>query len=188
VTPRWQPLVKPLLALVALNVAVLLAWTVPRFIQQRSLASRAATLDQELALERARAAEQRARAALLESNARDEKRFLAQVVPGRRSALVPMLYDLTTLAREHGLTPRTQTYARSAVKGAPLTAFNITMPVSGTYPQVVGFLQSVERSKHFVTIDSVALSQTAIGSSASLSIAFTTYFPREDGDVEAAPR
>jgi Tfp pilus assembly protein PilO len=184
VKPRWRVLVTPLLALLALNAAVLVTWTVPRFIQQRSLAARAATLDQELALERTRVAEQRARAALLEANGRDEKRFLQQVVPARRSALVPLLYDLTTLAREHGLTPRSQTYARTTVKGAPLTAFNITMPVTGTYQQLVGFLQSVERSKHFVTIDSVGLSQAGSEGSGNLAIAFTTYFHREAGDDE----
>ena len=53
---------------------------------------------------------------------------------------------------------------------------------------LVGFLQSVERSKHFVTIDSVGLSQAGTGSSGSLSIAFTTYFRREPGDLEDGAR
>ena len=181
--PRWHVLIKPVAALAVLNLALLVVWTIPRFIQQRSLASRAQTLDRELARERARVGEQRARVALLEANARDEKRFLEQVVPRRRSALVPLLYDLSTMAREHGLTPKTASYNRTPMKGAPLTEFNITMPVTGTYQQLVGFLQTVERSKHFVTIDSVSISQSGgAGAPASLSVAFTTYFPREAGD------
>jgi Tfp pilus assembly protein PilO len=182
----WRALVKPLLALVVLNVMVFVAWTLPRIIQERSLASRAATLEQELSLERARVAEQRARLAVLEKNAADERRFLNEVVSARRAALVPMLQDLSRMAREHGLAPKSQGYSRQALKTAPLTAFKITLPVSGTYQQLARFVQSLERSRHFVTIDSISIAQRGADGAASLDIVLSAYFPRERDDEETA--
>jgi Tfp pilus assembly protein PilO len=50
----------------------------------------------------------------------------------------------------------------------------MTLPLEGSYPQLVGFLRGVERSKRFLTVDGVALRADA-ESVGSLQVDLSTY-------------
>jgi Tfp pilus assembly protein PilO len=190
VTPRWRRLLVPVLVLLGLNLAAFLTWTLPRILQERSLNARAATLGQELERAHARVREARERARTLETNARDERQFLDHVVGDRRKLLVPMLQEVIHTAEKHGLQPRSQGYKRGAVRGLPaVTRFDITIPMEGGYPQLAAFVQEMERSSYFVTVETISLGQTRSdeGPSASLDIRLATYFRAEPEDAEAQP-
>ena len=190
-TPRWRRLVTPLLVLLGLNAAAFLVWTLPRLVQERSLNARAATVEQELAREKERVRDARERVSTLENNTRDERHFFGTVVGDRRRLLVPMLQDIVRIAQENGLEPRNQTYQRGPVRGLPaVTRFDIAIPMEGSYANLAAFVQQLERSPHFVTVETVALARERgrDDGAASLDLQLVTYFKAEPDDADEAPR
>ena len=66
-----------------------------------------------------------------------------------------------------------------------LARFRITMPISGSYRQIVSFLQRIEALPHFVTVDSISLREdsAAGGRSTNLNVVLSVYFlDAEAGD------
>lgn len=183
--PFWRRrLLVPVLALLGLNLAVFLAYTLPRRMQEENIASRAVVLREEVERERRAMAELRRRAETLESNNRDVARFYREVVGGRRIGLLPVLQELEGMASELGLQSPRRNYSPKEVKGvAGLSRFQVTMPVTGTYRQLGSFLGALERSPHFLTVDKVSIRQKE-GSVADLAIVLSAYF-RGDEDHRA---
>jgi Tfp pilus assembly protein PilO len=81
------------------------------------------------------------------------------------------------MAREGGMKPGSASYDAAEVKGAPLDRFVISMPVSGTYRQLVAFVQRLEQAPYFLTLDEVQLSGAAAqGGRAELRLQLSCYF------------
>ena len=180
--PFWRRrLLVPFLALLGLNLVVFFAYTLPRRMQEKNIASRVVVLREEVDRERRATAELRRRAETLESNNRDVARFYREVVGGRRIGLLPVLEELEAIAGKLGLQSPRRNYAPKEVKGvAGLSRFQVTMPVTGNYRQLGAFLAALERSPHFLTVDQVAIRQKE-GSVADLSVVLSAYFRGEEG-------
>jgi len=180
--PFWRRrLVIPFLVLAGLNLAVFLAYTLPRRMQEKNIAIRVEALREDVKRERIVTAELRRRAETLQSNNRDQLRFSREFVGGRRISLLPILQELADTASRLGLESPRQSYAKKDVKGvAGLSRVEITMPVAGTYRQLGSFLSALESSKYFLTVDKVALHQKE-GNVADLSIVVSAYFRGEEG-------
>jgi hypothetical protein len=180
--PFWRRrLLVPFLALLGLNVAVFLAYTLPRRMREKNIASRVVVLREDVDRERRATAELRRRAETLDSNTRDQTRFYREVVGGRRASLLPILQELQGIAQNLGLESLRRSYTPQEVKDvAGLSRFEITMPVTGSYRQLGSFLGALERSPHFLTVDKVSLRQKE-GSEADLSIVVSAYFRGEGG-------
>ena len=180
--PFWRRrLLVPFLVLAGLNLAVFLAFTLPRRMQERNIASRLVGLREDVARERRAVAELRGRAETLESNNRDLGRFYREVVGGRRVGLLPILEELEQTAGSLGLDSPRKSFAPREVKGvAGLSRFEITMPVTGTYRQLGAFLGALEKSPHFLTVDKVSIRQKE-GRVADLAIVISAYFRGEEG-------
>jgi hypothetical protein len=170
------------LAVVAgLNLAVFVAYTLPRTHGERRLAERRKAVEQELQRERAVAEDRRRQGETIRANAEDVRRFYAGSVSGRTGSLVPVLRAIESFARQGGMRPGAATYKAEEVKGLPLDRFVITMPVSGTYRQLVALVQRLERSQHFLTLDEVRLAGEAQGRGAELSLTLSCYFKTGEG-------
>lgn len=178
-SPRHRRLLAALLALAALNAVVYAAFTLPRTVQEERMAAERVQLQDEVARLSGEVADRRRYAQALEANAADTSRFHAQVVAPRAASLVPVLREIEGMAREGGLRPGPAGYKVEAVKGAALDRFVITMPVSGTYREVVSFIEQLERSPHFLTLDQVTVRGEAEGSEsggAQLDMVLSSYF------------
>ena len=180
--PFWRRrLLVPFLVLAGLNLAVLAAYTVPRSLREKNIASRVVVLREDVERERRATADMRSRAETLDSNSRDLTRFYREIVAGRRSGLLPILQELESMATSLGLESPRRSYAPKEVKGvAGLSRFEITMPVTGTYRQLGAFLGALEKSRYFLTVDKVSLRQKE-GSVADLAIVVSAYFRGEGG-------
>jgi Tfp pilus assembly protein PilO len=176
--PYWRRrLLWPFLALLALNVAGLAAYTLPRVWQARSVASRRQTLQAELELERTRLDGLKAKAAAIRENERDAGRFLKELVGSKEETLLPLLRGLEKTASELGLEPARMSYSTEALSGAPLVQFVITLPLSGTYPELVSFLGRLEQLPHFVTVDRLAIRGASDGQGPTdLDLTLSAYF------------
>ncbi|HVR69562.1 MAG TPA: hypothetical protein VMT87_01845 [Vicinamibacteria bacterium] len=176
-SPRWRRrLLLALAAVAGFNGVVYAAYTLPRSLGERRLADRQKALRDEIQRERAVADRKRWQAETVRSNTDDVRTFYESTVGGRTASLVPVLRAIEGMAREGGLRPGAAAYKAGEVKGAPLDRFVITMPVSGTYRQLVAFVQRLERSPHFLTLDEVRFSGAGQGGRAELALELSCYF------------
>lgn len=175
---RW---IFVLLGILGLNAAVFVTFTLPRSLQQRGLAERGQVLRREVELERQRVAAVRERSDAIQANLKDADRFFESTVPVRQSGLVPILKDIEDLAREQGLKVGGQSFNAEPVKGAPLARLAVSMPVTGGYSQLVGFLEGLEHLPHFITLDQMAVrsSRGDQGQETQLNLTISSYFRTE---------
>jgi Tfp pilus assembly protein PilO len=183
--PFWRRrLLVPALVLLVLNAGAYFAYTLPRAAQERDIATRAVVLREEVAQERARVEGLRLRARTIEDNTTDVTRFYQAL--GRKDSLLEIQEDIVGIARQLGLTLGHRSYKNEALKNSgSLARFRITMPISGSYRQVVSFLQRIETLPHFVTVDSISLREDSGAGSTNLNVALSVYFVgAESGNVE----
>lgn len=161
------------------NVATYLAYTLPRSLQKKNVASRVEQLTVELSEDRARVAALKARTQTIVSNRKDAREFMDSRIGAPGTSLVPILSEVESLAKGQGLTVGTQGFNRESVEGLPLDRFEINMPVTGTYDQVTGLLVQLEGSAHFLTLDQISARQQQGGTgegSVALNLLFSAYF------------
>ena len=183
-SPRWRRRALVVLAVGAgLNGVVYAAYTLPRTLSARRLAQRKQDLENEVQRERLAAERQHRQAETIRANTDDARRFYESTVGGRAASLVPVLRSIEGMAREGGMRPGAAGYRAQDVKGLPLDRFVITMPVAGTYRQLVSFVQRLEQSPYFLILDEVRFSGEGTGSRAELSMVLSCYF-RESGEGE----
>ena len=184
--PFWRRrLLVPALVLLAANAVTYFAYTLPRGERERTIAARAVVLRGEVARERTRVERVRQRARTIDANTSDVAQFYKSL--GRKESLLRIQEDIVGVARQLGLTLGSRAYGNEDVKGSDsLARFRITMPIAGTYRQVVSFLQRIEALPHFVTVDSISLrEESGLGDarSTSLNVALSVYFlDSEAGD------
>jgi Tfp pilus assembly protein PilO len=180
--PFWRRRLVPVaIAVAGLNLLVLLAFTLPRSWRLSRVASRAGSLREEVARERVLTSALKARVETAESNARDVDRFYKEMVQRREEALLPTLQEIETMAHQPGLVAGRRGYTREAIKGASITRVAIRLPLEGSYQNLVGFLEKVERGKRFLTVDKIALSQSSEerGGGAHLLVELSAFFKEQ---------
>ena len=185
--PFWRRRLLPaFLILLALNVLVLAAWTVPRTLRLRNATARVAAARAAVEQERTRAAEARERADAIDANTRDLALFYESVVDTEQADLLPTLEDIEAMARAPGLTPGRRNFRREEIEGVPLERVTVVLPLGGSYEQLVGFLQEVERSPRFLTVERISLRGDA-DSEASLQVEMSAFMrlPRGTGGTDA---
>lgn len=185
--PFWRRSLLPaFLVLLALNLGVLLVWTLPRSLRQKNAAERAVTARSELAQERERADALRERAAAIRANRADLELFYTKLAGSEKQDLLKALTAIEELAREEGLQPTSRRLRRDNVEKAPLERVAVTLPLEGSYSALVGFLGGVERSPRFLTVDSVSLRADA-ESGGALQVQLSTYL-RQTPQARSARR
>jgi Tfp pilus assembly protein PilO len=173
---RWRDRLKlPLLVLVALNVGVYLAYTMPRSLKERSAAARATVLRDELERDRRVSAGLRDRADAMTTNRVDADRFYTRLGP--KGTLAQVRAEITTLARDLGLKVGGLSYNPEGVKGGEGVAqLKMRMSVLGTYRELAAFLDRLERSPHFVTVDQIQIGQREQSGEAGLNIELSAFY------------
>jgi Tfp pilus assembly protein PilO len=174
----WRRRLLPLfLVLLGANVLALLAWTGPRYWMQKNAARRAQAARAELDRQRRLAVALRERAAAIRDNAADADRFERSLAGAEKADLLPALKAIDDLARSPGLRPGARSFDREEVPDAPVERVAVTLPLEGSYEQLVGFLREVEASPRFLTVDSVSLRAENEGG-ARLQVRLSTYLRR----------
>jgi Tfp pilus assembly protein PilO len=164
-----------LAALLGLNAIGYLVFTLPRTLQQRNLDSRLRIAREAVERERQKQASLKARYDLVSANTRDATEFYQRRISARATALVPLLRDLEALARGRGLRVGKQSFSYEPVKGAPLDRFQVNLPAQGTYRELVEFVNDLERSSQFVTLDEIAV-RAREGGEAEMKMVLSCYF------------
>ena len=162
--PFWRRRLLPVfLGLLAVNLIALAAWTLPRTMRLRNATARVEAAREAVETERAGAASVRERSAAMDANAKDLQVFYDSVVGPEELDLLPTLEEIEAMARAPGLTPGRRSFSRKEVDDVALERVAVTLPLDGSYEQLVGFLQEVESSPRFLTVDGISLRGGADG-------------------------
>jgi Tfp pilus assembly protein PilO len=179
--PFWRRRLLPaVVALAVLNGLALVAWTLPRSLGRRNAVARTAAARAEVARERERTLALQLRSETIRANRADLERFYSSLAGSEKQDLLPTLRAIEELAKAPGLQPAARQVRRADVEKAPLEQVTVTLPIEGSYAELVGFLRGVERSPRFLTVDSVALrADPELGG--ALQVELSTYLRRPQG-------
>ena len=185
--PAWRTRLLPaFLVLLGVNLVALAVWTGPRYWRQRNAATRAEAARAEAERQRAAVARLRERAAAIRGNGVDVERFYRDAGT-EKADLLPTLEAIEDMARAPGLRPGTRSFKREEVEDARVERVVVTLPLEGSYAQLVGFLREVEASPRFLTVDRVAMRADREGG-AALQVELSTYLRPSVGELEEARR
>ncbi len=172
--PFWRARLLPaFLVLLGLNLVALAAWTGPRYWRQRNAATRVESARAEAERQRAAVAGLRERAGAIRGNGTDVERFYRSAGT-EKADLLPILEAIEDMARAPGLRPGARSFSREEVADAGVERIAVTLPLEGSYAQLVGFLRAVEASPRFLTVDSVAMRADRDGGGA-LQVALSAF-------------
>ena len=129
---------------------------------------------------------QRARAAETEV-----QRLYADRFSTRSQRLTRMMSEVRTLARQAGLNPKSISYPRQDIEDYGLEKRSFVFQVGGTYAELRQFLNLLELTDSFLTLEAVTLSEEGgdEGPELQMNLTLSTLFAREseDGSLPATP-
>ena len=114
-------------------------------------------------------------------------RLYDQQFSTRSQRLTRATTEVKTLARKAGLNPRTLSYPEEAIEDYGLVKRSFIFAVEGTYLELRQFLNLLEHSDSFLTLESVTLSETSRdqGPELRMNLKISTLFSQETGPEEA---
>ncbi|MCS6954284.1 MAG: hypothetical protein RMK57_11605 [Bryobacterales bacterium] len=147
------------------NLAAAVAVFRPIGGSPEELRQRLARLQAEVRRREETLARLRTLAATVEKARRETDRFLEEYFLDRRTAYSTIVGELTSLAEQAGVRPKGDSYVTEPVEGSEtLEMLVVTAHYEGTYADLVQFVNLIDRSRRFLTIDSLqAAPQQASG-------------------------
>lgn len=126
----------------------------------------------------------RERAAAIRANSVDRERFYRERVGGYDSGeLFTTIEAVEAMVRAPGLRPGARRITREAVPRTSLERLQFTLPLEGSYPQLVGFLRNVENSTRFIAVDGIGM-RAAEQRGAALQVQLSAYLKTPSAAVE----
>jgi Tfp pilus assembly protein PilO len=174
-------LVIPLLAALALNIALYALVVYPLGVRVRSMEQREQAAAQEMA---AAQREDAAASAVLQGRDRTGSAlntFYKDVLPTSLSSARDVTFlRLEELGEQHDIRIKRRTSTTDKDKKGSLARLRITTELEGNYENIRRFIYQLESGSNFVVIDSVQLSQDAApGSPLALTLGLSTYYRAE---------
>jgi hypothetical protein len=87
----------------------------------------------------------------------EQENFVQGYFIDRRTASSTILTEIGAMAKKAGVTPREHSFTIDPIEGSDVfSMMTITANYEGTYADLVGFVNAVDRSRRFLIIDSIA--------------------------------
>jgi Tfp pilus assembly protein PilO len=101
----------------------------------------------------------------------------------RKRRLVDFTREVQAMATKAGLRPLTMAYPEETIESFDLIRRSFDFTVDGTYADLRRFVQELELSRSFITLDAISVSgQADAGSELQLELHLSTYFARDPND------
>jgi Tfp pilus assembly protein PilO len=171
-------LVVPLVAGLALNVALLAGVVYPLGARARRTEARAQAAAQQLQAAEREDADARG---ITQGRDRTDKAlnvFYKDVLPASHAqARQATFLRLTQLAEQHNLEQSRRSTDPKQDRESTLARLQISMTLQGNYEDIRRFIYQVESGNDFIVLDSISLQQGAeAGSPLTLALALSTYY------------
>jgi Tfp pilus assembly protein PilO len=107
----------------------------------------------------------------------------------RSQRLTRVTAEVKKLARSAGLNPLSITYPQEEIEAYGLVKRSFSFAVDGTYLELRKFMNLLELSESFLTLEEVTLAgdEGEQGPELRIRLLISTLFAREDGNAETAP-
>jgi len=106
----------------------------------------------------------------------------------RKRRLTEVTAEVIDLARRAGMTPTSYSYPEQEIQDYGLIKRSFVFTVNGTYLELRKFIDLLELSDSFLTLEDVQLSQDPKGSELRISLRLSTLFANEGEPPPAAGR
>lgn len=174
---RLTTIVGGLLALVAINLLLLVAVNWPRLARAENADQTTLALDAQVKRAERQVEDLRAKVERLESNKAALEKFFNDDLDSKRARLVAIQQEIHKIAQTFQVSLHQLNFDHEEVPGTNLIRFIVTIPLTGGYYNLRQFVQEVERSDIFLTIESIQLQQSERGGvMLNLNIRVTSYF------------
>jgi type IV pilus assembly protein PilO len=156
--------------------------------QVQSLEANLEEVDKQLApqTQKSRVLEQRLQKAKTTEVA--VRKLYDDVFATRSERLTKVTTEVRSLARKAGLNPRTITYPQERIEDYGLIKRSWVFSVDGTYVELRQFLNLLELTDSFLTLEAITLSEETSdeGPELRMSLTISTLFAEEPGSAESA--
>lgn len=168
----------PLVALLAINLAVLVALVLPLRAVVQGGGTRAQDSTRAVAEARAELATAEATRDGQAQATRDLDRFYREVLPADVSAAQRLTHSkLSLLARSHDVVFLQSSTTPETLRDSSLERLVVNYNLSGSWEDVQRFIHTVETLPDFVVIDNLSLSESGdTNAPLSLTLAVSTYY------------
>jgi len=113
--------------------------------------------------------------------------FYRDVLSTKQERMTPVQRELRSIASKFGIKPESISYAKEIFEEDRIVRFSASLPLNGSYESLRAFIDAIENSANFITIQSIQLADSKEGGVIlSLNINVATYF--FDPDVEPKKR
>lgn len=106
----------------------------------------------------------------------------------RRRRLTGITAEVKKLATQAGLSPRDLTYPEETIEDHGLVERSFIFGVEGTYLELRKFLNLLELTDSFLTLEEINLTGGSGGPELHINLSLSTLFSREEAPQEGAPR
>ncbi|HKI05371.1 MAG TPA: hypothetical protein VKK31_25550 [Thermoanaerobaculia bacterium] len=144
--------------------------------------------DQQQTLDKLTKQQREAQAMLtrVQTNEQQVKELYAERLSARSRRLTLIGAEVKEMARKAGLVPRAFSYPEQEIEELGLIKRSYIFNVEGTYVELRKFINLLEASRSFVSIDEVTLGSNSAGAELNIALKLSTLFAREPEDLPAA--
>jgi Tfp pilus assembly protein PilO len=138
--------------------------------------------EQKQALNTLKTEQRKAEAMLtrVQTNQQQVQQLYAERLSTRSLRLTSFTAEVQSMAKKAGLVPRTVTYPERDIEEFGLIQRSFIFPVKGNYAELRKFINLIEASRSFLSIDEVKVSGNPDNPELDISLEISTLFARED--------
>lgn len=170
------------LGLIAINLVILAVLVTPRRNAIASLQDQYGELRQAVAGDQKEVHGLKSRVEKLQRAQSDLKKIYSEILLPEKEGVVAIRLELEDLARSLQVKRGDFTYQYRAQDEFRLEEFKLAVPVEGNYRNIRKFINSIERSKHFLILNRVDLSSDNKPDALSLDFQLSTYLVKEKNE------
>lgn len=174
---RNQILVGAIAALLIVNLAVLLFFTLPKLDTEAYNRQRVEAVEKQHNELQRILNERRQFQQLLASNVQALNNFYKNILGRRENRITEILAEREDISGQFGISPTQVRYSFVDEQNMPLERFRMSFPLEGSYESFRFFVNTLENSENFFIIDDIELASQADETEImNMRIEVTTFF------------
>ena len=126
--------------------------------------------------------------ARVRTNEQQVEQLFSDRLSSRSRRLTGITAEVKELAQRSGLVPRTLSYPEEDIEEFGLIKRSFVFSVEGTYVELRRFVNLLEVSRSFLSLDEVTVSGTSEGTELRIDLALSTLFAQDTEDAGASSK
>jgi Tfp pilus assembly protein PilO len=167
-------LIRWMLGAILINVLIFTFYVIPNRSKVANLQAQYAGIRQDALEEQRHLKDLQTRLVRLQQAEKDLNYLYTTVLLPKKSGVMDIRLELEGLAQELQVKRSDFSYVYDSIPGLHLQEFKVSVPIEGSYGDIRRFINSIERSQHFLILDRVDLTSVR-ADVLNLSFSVSTY-------------